>query len=96
MKEKDSIISKALISEFQNQFIAIRKESPQFFSFLKNQANKKKFSFVSIPLISSDGNTAVIKYGSWCGNECGSGGIKVYKKIKAKWKQVDYRCIWMS
>jgi len=95
-KENDSILSESTIHEFQNQFNAIKKDCPKDFVFLKNRAHKKEFHYVSIPLFSTDKNIAIIKYGVWCGNECGHGGIYIYKKINGEWKLVDVRSKWIS
>lgn len=92
----DSIITDKLLSEFQTLYQSIDENKPDSFPILSDKQKKGKYDQVSVPLISSDGKTAIIKVRYWCGDECGSGGILIFKKNKNKWTKVGKRSTWIS
>ena len=96
--ENDTIITREVLDDFQKLFLSLMKNSPTTFSFLKSKSNKRtKFSSVSIPFIVNNGNLAIIKKSIWCGNECGGGGILIFKKDENQiWKVIDHRSSWIN
>ncbi|MBA5630116.1 hypothetical protein [Moheibacter lacus] len=51
---------------------------------------------ISMPILSSDGNTAIIQIDINCGVLCGSGNTLLFKKINGKWKLIDQNMSWIS
>lgn len=93
--ENDSIISGHYLNNFQTIYNSLNINQKLFLNFSDRQ-EKNQYTRISIPLISSDGTIAIVKISHWCGDECGSGGILVFKRIRNKWIKVDYRCTWIS
>ncbi len=46
----------------------------------------KRIYSISLPVFSKDKKYLFVYYEYSCGSECGSSGIKIYKKIKNKWE----------
>lgn len=96
-KDSDNLITNECIADFQLRFKGLKQDSIESFRNLKERSDRKKYYRVSIPIISTDGNLAIIKISFWCGDECGSGGIMIFKKVGInKWKMVDMRNTWVS
>lgn len=93
--QNDTILTDKLLTDFQLQYNALIKNSQVLKNF-KSRTHKKKSYNISIPLFSHDKKTAIIKIAHWCGDECGSGSILIFKKINDKWIKVDTRCSWIS
>ncbi|MFC0879007.1 hypothetical protein ACE01N_20600, partial [Saccharicrinis sp. FJH2] len=91
----DTLITQSALYDFQKSYSSINYSTKKFDIF-HGTKDKKHFTQISIPLFSSDNKLMIVKYKSWCGNECGSGGILVFKKFDEKWKQIDSRCTWMN
>jgi hypothetical protein len=88
--DTDKIITDSLLTDFQSKFQSLK--HVDLFVDYKNKTGNKKFCKISIPLISSNGKYAIIKYGYFCGDECGYGGIFLFEKRKNRWIKIDYRC----
>ena len=95
-KENDNLINDSTLLDIQEKYKSIEKKQAKYFQILKEKKKKKKYSRVSIPIISNDGKIAIIKVMDWCGDECGSGGILIYYKVKGTWNKIDFRCTWMN
>jgi len=95
-KDNENFINDTLLIEFQKKYESIENKGASHFQIFREKKNRKKYSRVSIPLISNDRKTAIIKIMAWCGNECGSGGILIYIRQKGKWKKIDFRCTWVN
>lgn len=62
-----------------------------------NKQYKNGFATFSIPLFSVDKNICIVYRASHCGSLCGSGNIRLYKKIDGKWTFVQViGMIWIS
>ncbi len=95
MKQNDTILTKQDLEYFnkQNDSFIIKKQDK--FEHIDDKF-PKHFNYISIPLSSEDKSLAVIKIGHFCGDECGSGGILIFRFIKGKWEKIDFRNTWLS
>ena len=95
-KDADTLITEEDLLCFQWQHKALASSKVSVFPFLKERNPQKPHSQTSIPLFSQNRKLAIIKVSYWCGDECGSGGIRIFKKIGKKWKFIEERCGWTS
>lgn len=51
---------------------------------------------ISLPILSANGNTAIIQITNNCGMLCGSSNSYLFKKIKGKWTLVKQNMSWIS
>ncbi len=51
---------------------------------------------ISLPILSADGNTAIMQISDHCGMLCGSGSTYLFKKIDGKWKLINKNMSWIS
>ena len=96
-KDFDTLLTTDILSDFQVGFKGLKQGSLVSFQNLKPKSDQKKYYRISIPIFSLDGNLAIIKISYWCGDECGSGGILIFKRVGInKWEKVDMRNTWVS
>ena len=95
LQDKDSLTAEYM-SDFGKQFQFIKQKNINFYYQYKNRQNKRKYTRVSIPLISADKKVALIKISNRCGDECGSGGIYIFARKQNKWKLIKEKFTWLS
>lgn len=96
-KDSDTLLTTEILSHLQVGFKGLKQGSIVSFQTLKAKSGQKKYYRISIPIFSLDGKLAIIKISYWCGDECGSGGILIFKRIGVnKWEKVDMRNTWVS
>jgi hypothetical protein len=93
--KSDTIITDNILELLQKEFDSIDNKTKAFNEF-KNKQSKKRFFNISIPIIIESKNIAVVKFSYWCGDECGSGGILIFRFENGKWRKIDNRCTWIS
>lgn len=94
--KNDSIINSEILKEIQNQFTKLNLEARSF-DFLKSKSPRKSNYMISVPLFADQDRFAIIVRSNSCGNECGGGGVLIFKKNEnEKWEQVDYRLTWLQ
>ena len=57
---------------------------------------KKKYAFISFPIISSDKSKAIVYVGYYCGGLCGSGGILHLEKKNGTWQILEFEPTWIA
>ena len=93
--KNDSLITDSTLQYFRKLYGSIN-DTIKDFSMFHGDKKHKHYLHYSIPLFSQDGRLAILKYHSWCGDECGVGGISIYIKKGKKWKLFDERCSFIS
>ena len=63
-------------------------------NLVKNKG--KQYAHISIPIISYDGEKAIVYGGYYCGGLCGSGGIFFLEKIDGMWHLIEYERRWVA
>ncbi len=72
--------------------------SPHYSEIIRDCEKENEFIYkISLPILSSDKETALVKFTEDCNCMLGGhGGIYVYKKINGKWKKVNSYDTWVS
>lgn len=92
----DTIITASVLRSIQENFQSLHQDRIERFNEFKDKSNRKNFYRISVPIITNDGTIAIIKILHYCGNDCGSGGVLIFKRIDNKWIKVAYRSSWIS
>lgn len=71
-----------IIDKFKDSKIIEYTEKTKPIDFIKYQ----RVYSISLPVFSKDRKYLFIYYEYFCGSECGSSGIKIYKKVQDKWE----------